>query len=286
MKDVKSLDTASLNDNETAVAASLGHELAVGADRIVEKNGIFMSWDNDDKTFHVIDAWRTKPSVLDTGGQNVSSMESFISHANIQAKIGESAILFSAKNMFFSCVLDYFGDGSSEGLKNKAIQFRPMFSKDFDKWNRFSGQNLDQDDFSEFLEDNVDNILSPSGSELLSICSTLQVTGESYFSRSKRMADGTVQLEYKENQEAAGANKLSLPETFEVAVPLFAPSVSDPDPELSTFKVKLTYRLRSGKITFKYKILNKDAAILSVLSSMCAKVQANFEPEVPFFEVV
>ena len=275
-----------MSESENYYAIQAGKDLVKAEERLVySENGTVHSWDQERREFKRVGGMEDGVLPLDQVSINAGSVESFLKILEANATEGQSAVLFSADRQVFRGVLDFYGPSGHLGYQRKSVKYEPNFSKAFKSWYKGAGDIMSQDEFSEFLDEQLEHILEPSGSQLLDICSTLSVTSSSFFSRTKRLQDGSVELEYKENQEAkGGAKNLQLPREFKVAVPLFKPSISDTEPELVELTAKLFYRLSNGKIVFWFRLVGVEQSILNVVSDLYRTIENGLPEGVPMYE--
>lgn len=166
----------------------------------------------------------------------------------------------------FTAILDYHLASAEESAKQGAqwgehtaklsLQVTP-------EWQRWLGSNakpFEQAAFAEFLEDNVRDVVKPSGAELLEVALTLQAAKKVAFRSGMRLSNGEHQLTYVEEiaGQAGATGQLQVPERFTIAVAPF--EGTDP----VEIEVRLRYRLMEGRVVFIYQLLRPDVAIRAV----------------------
>ncbi len=189
---------------------------------------------------------------------------SFIAY--IQAHDEDGTHLFgdvTEQSGSFMAILDYHLPTTAESAKQGAqwgehtarlnLQVTP-------EWQRWLGSNakpFEQAAFAEFLEDNVRDVVKPSGAELLEVALTLQAAKKVAFRSAVRLDNGEHQLTYVEEiaGQAGATGKLQVPERFTIAMAPF--EGADP----VEIEVRLRYRLMEGRVVFIYQLLRPDVAI-------------------------
>lgn len=192
---------------------------------------------------------------------------SFIDYVNAHAE--EGTHLFgdvTEQSGSFIAILDYHLPTTLESAKQGAqwgehtarlnLQVTP-------EWQRWLGSNakpFEQAQFAEFLEDNVRDVVKPSGAELLEVALTLQAAKKVAFRSGVRLSNGEHQLTYVEEiaGQAGATGQLQVPERFTIAVAPF--EGTDP----VEIEVRLRYRLMEGRVVFIYQLLRPDVAIRAV----------------------
>jgi uncharacterized protein YfdQ (DUF2303 family) len=133
---------------------------------------------------------------------------------------------------------------------------------------------MEQEEFAVFLEDNVADIVEPSGEIMLAMALTLQAKTEANFQSSRRLDNGQVQLHYTETIDArAGAGQLEIPREFAIGIRLFK------NGEGYRLRARLKYRVGGGKVKFWYELDRPENAIDDAFADYVGKVRdAGFDP--------
>ena len=112
-------------------------------------------------------------------------------------------------------MLDFHQDADNPhwGM-HKAVYDCP-FSDDWKAWVGSDGNKMNQIDFAEFLENNIQNIApisdnykGPSGTDLLEMVLAFQETRKVEFKSVKRLQDGTCQFQYSDDKSGSGNTKI------------------------------------------------------------------------------
>lgn len=144
----------------------------------------------------------------------------------------------------------------SPGWRDFRAVYTAELSREFTTWIKNNKQAKEQEDFAIFLEDNIADIMEPSGESLLAIALTLQAKTEVNFSSSRRLDNGQVQITYTENIDArAAAGSIDIPREFAIGCRLFK------NGEGYKIRARLKYRLGGGKVKFWYELDRPENAI-------------------------
>jgi uncharacterized protein YfdQ (DUF2303 family) len=128
------------------------------------------------------------------------------------------------------------------------IQFRETVQ--WKKWRAIDGKMLSQEDFAEFIEQNITDIFDPPGAQMLEIVTYLQATRSVDFKSALSLSNGQVQLQNIESVDAkVGAGQLAIPAEFTLALM--------PIQGADTFKIpaRFRYRIVDGKLRLGLKLL-------------------------------
>ena len=133
------------------------------------------------------------------------------------------------------------------------------------EWLAISSQQLPQEKFSEFVEDHVDGIVTPSGATMLELAQSIRAHTKSSFKSDKRLANGQVQLEYTENIDATAgtAGTITIPDEITLGLQPFQGG-----PKLYKVRAKFRYRIQQGNLTLGVKLLNPERVVQAVLDDV------------------
>ena len=174
----------------------------------------------------------------------------------------------------FTAILDYHL-ASAQAIEKQGAQWGEHVAKltlqVTPEWQRWLGSNakpFEQAAFAEFLEDNVRDVVKPSGAELLEVALTLQAAKKVAFRSGVRLSTGEHQLTYVEEiaGQAGATGQLQVPERFTIAVSPFEGT------EPVEIEVRLRYRLMEGRVMFTCLLLRPDVKIRAVWQSLREKI--------------
>lgn len=141
------------------------------------------------------------------------------------------------------------------------IVFR--FTPQWQRWAAIDGKMLSQVEFAEFIEDNLADIVTPAGAEMLEIAQYLSATRSTDFKSANRLRDGRVQFQNIENIEAkVGAGETEVPETITIGI---APVFGLPPYRM---EARFRYRITNGKLTLGVKLQRIEATMEAVVNDM------------------
>lgn len=198
-----------------------------------------------------IEAARMAPS-RKRGTVRLGEIHSFNAYVTSQASPADVLIYADPEARTLTAVLnDHAQDVERAGWRDFRAVYTAELSREFDKWMKFNGQAMEQEQFAVFLEDNIADIVEPSGEALMAVALTLQAKTEVNFSNHRRLDNGQIQLAYSEaiTATAGGANgAIDIPREFAIGVRLFK------NGDGYKVKARLKYRLGAGKVKFWYEL--------------------------------
>ncbi|MGW7495399.1 DUF2303 family protein [Streptomyces luteogriseus] len=118
------------------------------------------------------------------------------------------------------------------------------------QWIQNDGQLLGQEEFAEFLEDHLPELLEPSSADMLEIAQSLQAATKVDFQSGVRLSSGQRQFQYVETTTTKAGQKgqLTVPETFVIGLIPFEGS------EGYRLTARLRYRITDRGLRMGYKL--------------------------------
>lgn len=150
----------------------------------------------------------------------------------------------------------------SPGWRDHRAEFKAEYTTEFAKWLGKNHNQFTQNEFAEFIEDNMADITEPAATAMLEMATTIQAKTDINFSSAKRLQNGQVQLAYTESIDArAGANgAMEIPKEFALGLRIFKSG------DGYKLKARLKYRLNSGNIKFWYELDRPERAVEDAFS--------------------
>lgn len=202
-----------------------------------------------------------------SGTATLLNIDSFIGYVRDQRHNEPLACLIYA-NPDTSTLTAVFNDHSlAPGWRDFRAEYKVEKSRELVSWLSNNKKALEQEEFAVFLEDNIADIVEPSGEMMLAMALTMQAKTEANFQSSRRLDNGQVQLSYTETIDArAGAGQIEIPRTFTLGLRLFK------NGEPWKLKARLKYRLGAGKVKFWYELDRPENVIEEAFDAYVARV--------------
>lgn len=233
-----------------SLAASSIQELH-GTTHLVIPNG-FQHIDLTDTIEESGDAPRRKKSAVQLG-----DLASFNIYVADQGEPDHVYIYADPETRTLTAVLnDHVKDEDTAGWRDQRVSYRAELSREFATWLGKDRKPMEQEEFAVFLEDNIADIVEPSGETLMAVALTLQAKTEVAFNSHRRLDNGQIQLTYSENIEArAGAGSIEIPREFTIGLRLFK------NGDAYKVRARLKYRLLAQKVKFWYELDRAENAV-------------------------
>lgn len=214
------------------------------------------------------------------------SLNSFISHAKREYYPHETTFWIDADD---SKIVAVFDDNYSQNIvkgENETYERVPrwrqhrstLLLKRTDEWKHWTlhdSKGMEQEAFAEHIEDGLDDIVEPSGAQMLEIAQSFHATIGGAFRQAKRLKDGSSQLLYTEEVTATAGSEGSLTIPSEIKLGL------SPFKGMPRFAVtaRLRYRVSGGKLSLSYKLDRPDKIIDLAIEGMRATLGETFGAE-------
>lgn len=126
-------------------------------------------------------------------------------------------------------------------------EFSPPASREWLLWNKTHNVKLTQLQFAEFLQDNLPDVIKPTGAELYELALNFESTQSGVFSTSQRLQDGSSAFTYTAENNIKGT--LQLPEFITLNIPVFENTAP------RELQARLRYRAKDGALTLWFELV-------------------------------
>lgn len=217
-----------------------------------------------------------------TGTVVTNDTDSFISAVNRYMDKSQVVVYGQLENAMFTAVLnDHLPEDGIQrhaaqtgaGWRDHRVTFSPAHSEEWIDWTGKNGKAMSQEEFAYFIERNLPDFKSPTGSAMFQMALTFKVNRKMNYRSAINLADGTTQLEYADVNAAdgsAGAPKQSrFVEKFTIAIPVWAGL----DQTNYQVEAHLRYRVNNGVLQIVYELVRETKVIESAFEDMLAKIR-------------
>lgn len=267
------LEIAGVDGSGTAVAAELGRRAAqataIDGDDL-DAGYIARVLRQDERIeFHDLEYILPAPHAP-RGHAVIFDPNDFVSYVTRLAHDG-TTLWADPDNGHITAVFDDHMDATTGGWRrHRAIlQLRP--DDDWKAWVASNERLVSQEQFAEFIENNLAAIIDPEPATMLEVATSFQARRNASFERGTRIANGDVQLRWVETTTATAGTKghLEVPEKFTVRL---APFLGVEPVELIA---RLRYRIADGTLRIGYALHRPDIAVREAFDRIRAIVATN-----------
>ena len=176
-------------------------------------------------------------------------LESFLSYLADFAQPGSAIFARSdSAGLSATAIIDYPVNQESPSWGDHRVSLRTELSTDFARLTRYNGNNFNQEAFAEFVEDNARLFADPSGADMLTIASEINMTQQVEWKGAVRLTNGDTAVSFVSTTKA-GSGNVELPPFIPFAAAVFA------DGEVLPIRARLRHKLDSGALFLRYEIL-------------------------------
>ncbi len=173
----------------------------------------------------------------------------------------------------FTAIFDDHRKDEPGWREHRAI-YECHLSTEWNTWKAANKRVMSQADFAQFIEDNLPDIVSPSGAEMLEISRTLEAKKKVDFASAIRLDNGAVQFTYNEaTQGTAAKGKFTIPEVFHIGIPVLDGGAP------YKIEARFRYRIAEGNLSMWYDLLRAhkvyEDAIMEVWKTIQEETKAS-----------
>lgn len=186
-----------------------------------------------------------------------------------QNKDAGNIVVYVDGNVEHLAIIAVLNDNGVKGPGHRDFRCSIAFREtvEWKKWKAIDGKMLEQAAFAEFIEENISDIHSPTGAQMLEIATYLQATRSVDFKSALNLSSGNVQFQNIESLDAkVGAGQVDIPNEFILGIaPIYG---SKP------FKVpaRFRYRLVEGKLRLGFKLLRLEDVMSQIFDEAIKEV--------------
>ncbi|WP_367154685.1 YfdQ family protein [Methylomonas sp. HYX-M1] len=243
-------------NNNIQAAIDAGRELATKPFEIAGTPFLVLP---DDHNYVELSDLREHPKRIKQTVKHTTAA-SFIDYCNRFAH-ENSVIMMDDENNRFTAIFDYHGPDAADWGDHKAV-FGLKPTVEWNNWKAFDGKAMSQSEFGKFIETNLEEIIEPTGAEMLEISLSIQAKTEVKFSQAQRLDNGQMQLTYNEeiNGSAGVKGQLKIPQTFKIGLRLYEGGAP------YQIEARLRYRIKDGNLTLWYELIRPHKTVQANLT--------------------
>lgn len=160
-------------------------------------------------------------------------------------------------------------DQVEAGWRDHTAFYECPLSAEWKAWSKANKNLFEQAEFAQFIEDNLPDIVEPSGADMLEISRTLEAKKKINFASGIRLSNGQQELTYEEQVAGtASKGKLQIPEVFKIGIP-----VLEGGPRYSV-QARLRYRIDGGALVMWFDLLRPHKIIEDAVLAVWKDIEA------------
>ncbi len=191
-----------------------------------------------------------------------------------QARSGNPAEWFISEKAA-EAVLNYV-EGGKPGWADSVAKFILSRSTNWKNWTQCDNTTMNQEQFCDFLEDNLCDICEPAGADVLQMVSNFRMNTQVTYQSSYRTADGQIKMIYDE-EKTGNKREMAIPSVVTLQLP-----VIDGAEAQTTYKVTARLYSRINRhdhsLCFAYKLVRPDLAEKNALHDVAEYLRGVIAP--------
>lgn len=205
--------------------------------------------------------------------------DSFIEYVNTFCEPG-TVIFFDQNEQNFTAILDHHLRATltaTEGQTSMApptprwcshvASYTAETTPEWLRWTARNGQRMNQADFAQFLENNVEDLLTHDKETMTAVALNLEIKKTVAFNSSQTLTSGATQLLFSEDVKgSAQSGQMNIPATFALLIAPFRGGA----PRMVT--CRLRYRLQDRAVVFWYDIAGHEQVVKEALAEIREKI--------------
>lgn len=228
-----------------------------------EVNGAKAAFVPNNISLKIFEETREKPLRI-ACRQTFLSAESFVAYYLRYANQDKAIVFACEDSRKIYTVIDAH-EKESPDWQDHVASLNLIQSLEFKAWQKMSGQYVIQKKFAEFLEENLDDVIEPSGAAMYEIATNLSSAKATSFRSAVNLQNGNVGLEFVETD----TQTISIPKTFKIRIPIFE------NGDLYDLNVRFKYNIdKDGALTICYEIAKQERMLKIAFNDMVEKVAA------------
>lgn len=221
-------------------------------------------------TVESLERYLSKPA-RKSGIVTLRDTKSFIMYVNAHKSQGTDIYGNYQKPCFTAVLNDHAVD--YPGWKDHRAQYNCPQSIEWQTWTRSNKGTMSQEQFAQFIEDNLPDIAQPPAAEMLEISRTLEAKKKVNFASGIRLSNGQNELTYEESiSGTAGKGKFVVPEMFVIGIPVLEGGAR------YAVEARLRYRIgEKGNLTMWYELVRSHKIMEDAVKAVCEEIETQTE---------
>lgn len=201
----------------------------------------------------------------------VIDLESFLSYLNTYKEPSTQIFVRSnADGLNATAIIDYPASAAQTAWGQHRITFFTQHTPEWQRWMGLNKEALSQRVFGEFVENNLQHFVNPSGADMLTIARDIEVKQNVEWKGTVRLENGDTSINYI-NTSKAGAGEIEVPNRFTIGLRVFRGGVVYP------LDAKLRVKLSGSELALQYELLRVEELLEAVMTDIIGQINTRTE---------
>lgn len=179
---------------------------------------------------------------------------------------------YAAGKVQFTGILNDHGETAEEPQwRDHKAGYTPTFSQEWANWVEKHKKTFSQAEFAQFIEDNLKDVASaeglPTGAQMLEMALSFEANQDMRFKSAIRLQNGGVQMSFVQDDDSQTLARMQLFDRFAIGIPVFWGG------DAYRIDARLRYRVRDGKLTFWFELIQQDKVLESATSTLIEQIR-------------
>ena len=240
----------------------------IGACDPKDINGVPVVFVPDDMRVETFESLNDHPQRL-IQSVKTDTVDSFVNYFNKFRIDGISTIFCDTNSGVFLGVIDYHASAVLPAWCDHTVTLNLKQTREWQSWEKNDGMKMDQVDFAFFLEQNIDEIVSPDPATMLEIALTLKAKTKTTFESGHRLQNGQIQFQYREEIDGSAGIKgnIEIPETMKLGIQIYEGGSA------YELEARFRYRIREGKVAMWYDLVRPHKVQRAAVNDVFEQIQ-------------
>lgn len=260
---------SSVSDNLKSVIEVAREAERAGFLTAVDPNQVHVYRDEHGYTVPLsLDHFRERPIRIEAQPR-FYDVPSFVAYLDRHSGDREALTIWADRGQSqIEAILDSHTPGGPSWQRHRAYLFLKR-SSEWLTWTGEDGVMVSQQEFAEFLEDNLADIVDPPAAQLLEVVTTLSATTKVEFKSGVRLDNGQIKVQYEETMSARAGQKgnLEIPYSFSLGIRVY--QAGDP----YRVNARLRYRIEHGALRLGFVLERTDDVMEAAFNETVLKLR-------------
>lgn len=179
---------------------------------------------------------------------------------------------FEAQTIKITGLLDDHGGNPDDAKwRDHRATYAPKNTVEWKRWNGADGKRMSQQDFAEFIEENLPDITSlegmPTGAEMLVMATQFEMNSTKRFKSALTLQSSGVALTFIDEADNETETKMNLFKRFALGMRVFIGGNAYP------LEARLKFKASQGALTFWYELIRPDRVFATAVGDELNKIK-------------
>lgn len=179
---------------------------------------------------------------------------------------------FEAQTIQIIGLLDDHGGADDDAKwRDHTAKYIPKTTVEWQRWNLMDGKRMSQQDFAEFIEENLPDIAAlegmPTGTDMLKMATLFEMNSTKRFKSALNLQSSGVALTFIDEADSATETQMSMFKRFTLGLRVFIGGAAYP------LEARLKFKNTNGVLTFWYELIRPDRVFATAVTEELAKIK-------------